>query len=143
MARILAALAAVASLLVMVGCGGKAATPKAAFEAFVAAAKSGDQEKMAACMDKPTGDAMKELMALAEEMGQGKAADPTEEFKKTEFTCGEEKIDGGKATLQVTGNGKTQTVQFVQEDGAWKISIPELTKAVTMIKGFKAMGFGK
>jgi hypothetical protein len=133
----------VGAMLAMVGCGGKGATPKAAFEAFIAAAKAEDQEKMVACLDKPTGDAMKEFMALAEDMRKQGKVSPTDEFKNTEYTYGEEKIDGEKATLQVTGNGKTQIIQFVKVEGKWKVSIPELVKGVKVLKGLKAMGFGQ
>jgi len=137
MTRILNTLVLVGMVAAVVGCG-KAGSPKAAFEKFVAAAKSGDENKMIACMDKPTGSAMKEIMAFAKEMGKGKQPNPADQFKGT-FTYGEEKIDGDKGTLEVTKDGKTQTISFTKEDDGWKISMPELQKGVKMLKGFKAM----
>ena len=137
MTRILNTLVLAGMVLAVVGCG-KARSPKAAFEKFAAAAKSGNEDKMIACMDKETGSAMKELLSLLKQMGGDKKKNPMDAFKGT-FTCGEQKIDGDKATLAVTKDAKTQTVNFIKEDGAWKISIPELKEGVEMLKGIMAM----
>ena len=137
MIRLLNTLVVAGTVLAVVGCG-KARSPKAAFEQFVAAAKGGNEDKMVACMDKDTGSAMKEVLALMKDMGADKKKNPMDEFKGT-FSYGEQKIDGDKATLEVTKDGKTQTIAFTKEDGAWKISIPELQQGVKMLKGFKAM----
>lgn len=136
MIRLLNTLVVAGTVLAVVGCG-RARSPKDAFEEFVAAAQSGDESKMIAYLDKATGSAMRELLAIMKDTGADKK-NPMDAFKGA-FSYGEQKIDGDKATLEVTKDGKTQTIAFTKEDGAWKISIPELQQGVKMLKGFKAM----
>ena len=143
MMRILARVALVGVVAAMVGCSRKASTPEAAFDKFVAAAKSGDEGKIIACMDKKTGEAMRQLLDLTKDMkkdGENPIEEMKKELKDATPTYGKAKIDGDKATLEVKTGSDTDTMAFVKEDGEWKITIPELAGAVEMFKAFKAMG---
>jgi len=129
---------------VLAGCGGsKYGSPKSTFETMVAAAKTGDKDAMLACYDKETKGCFEELEKLSAEMKGGKAKDPGAEmiegFKEATFTYGKEEIKGDAATLEVTKDGDTQTLKFKKEDGAWKLSIPEMKMAVEMMKNMPKM----
>lgn len=142
------AMAAVAMMVVaMAGCGGgKYATPTATMKTMHAAAKAGEKEAVKACfsadslkklneIEKMMADLAKENPELAGMMGQG---DGTEKMiqsaKDAKFEYGEEKIDGDKATLEVTVDGKKRTDQFVKEDGAWKLHLPIPDGQIEMMK---------
>jgi hypothetical protein len=149
MRRVIALVAGVLVVASLVGCGGGGghATPKAAFEAMVAAAKAGNKDAMMACFDKETREAIAELDTMAgseaakTEGLKGKASDEfASMFKTTKVEYGEAKIDGDKATMDVTVGGKKEPTAFVKESGGWKISIPEMKAAAALMKGMKGMG---
>jgi len=132
----------------LVGCGGGGAThatPQAAFDAMMAAAKAGNKDAWLACFDKDTRESIAELEKLSKEMA---AKDPkekgegAEDFMKMMANAkgANLKVEGDKATMDVTAQGETKPVGFVKEAGGWKISIPEIKMAVAMMKAFSGMG---
>jgi len=121
----------------LIGCGGgDYSSPKATYETMIAAAKAEDKDALMNCFTRETQADMKEIEKLSEEMGAGmdKNQDVAEQFKDAEPVIGEEKIDGDKATLEVTLNGTKQDMPFVKEGGEWKMSIPELKMGLEMMK---------
>jgi hypothetical protein len=174
--------AAVATLVVacLVGCGGGAdyATPKDTFTTMWNAAKAGKEDAMVACFIKEFRDKWPELRTLTHEMIKIMGADAEEmdmmkmfqdQAKKTPAPVyGAEKIDGSKATLEVTlevthvktkvdADGKetkseekkkeTETIDFVKESDGWKMSPPggkipdveEMKKSLEAMKAMKAL----
>lgn len=142
------AMAVVAMMVVaMVGCGGgKYATPTTTMQTMHAAAKAGDKEAMKACfsadtlkkineIEKMSADFAKENPEFADKMSQGDiSAKMVAEAKDAKMEYGEEKIDGDKATLAITADGKKDTVEFVKEGGAWKLHLPITDAQVEMMK---------
>jgi len=112
------------------------------FGTMVAAARKGDRDAILACFDKNSRVCFEELEKLSVGANDGKKHDPgaemAEALKNARFTYGKEEIRGDTATLEVTKDGDTQTVKFKKEDGAWKVSVPELKMAVEMMKGMGA-----
>ena len=140
-----AMVAVVAAL--MIGCGGgKYASPKATMETLRAAAKAGDKEAVRACfcddtrkkiaeMEQIAADFAKQNPDLAGQVDQDKITQQMmEKAKDAEVEYGEQKIDGDKATLEVTTDGKTDTVAFVRENGEWKVELPITDAQVNMMK---------
>ena len=146
-------------------CGGGGAdysSPKATFNTMWAAAKAGDEAGITACFSsecRKKMDEMKKLMAdlpkeLAEAM-KGKQGEFTKEIvneaKKAKVEVGAEKIDGDKATLEVTTDGKKETHQFIKEGGAWKLHVAELAamdieeakKGIELMKALSKSGLMK
>jgi hypothetical protein len=116
--------------------GGDYSSPKAAFESLMEAAKAQDSDAVKDCFTRETRGYFEELESITGGMGggvdQGKFA---QQFKGPEPVYGREQITGNQATLEVTVQGKTETVHFMKESGDWKISMPELKMAVQMMKG--------
>jgi len=120
------------------GGGGSAAdhsSPKATFETMWAAAKAGNKDAMMACFSKDCSTAMAEFEKLFATMpkemkaGKGTPSDDMVSMAKTgTISIGAEKIDGDKATLEVTTNGEKDTHEFIKEGGAWKLYIKELAE---------------
>lgn len=147
------ALAALSVACLLAGCGGEGggggSTPKAAFEAMWAAAKAGNQQAMMACFSDACRSKMAEFEKIfadfPKEMKENKesmAGELMAKAKSAKVEIGAEKIDGDKATLEVTTDGKKDTLEFIKEGGSWKIHIPELAnidldqmkKAMEMLK---------
>jgi hypothetical protein len=151
-------LAVAAVAVALTGCGGGGgdfSSPKATFETMRAAAEAGNKEAFLACFDEATRKGIAELEKLGKEMakkspkateGAEKGADEfMAKMKGSKFEYGEVKIDGDKATMDVTMDGDTETVKFAKAGGQWKISIPEIQGMVEMMKGMSQMmkGMGK
>ncbi|HUT32224.1 MAG TPA: hypothetical protein VNE39_01980 [Planctomycetota bacterium] len=128
----------VAAFLVSCGEGGGGAnysSPKATYETMWAAAKAGNKDAMMACFS----DACRKNMAefeklfadMPKEMKEGKGT-PSDDMISTAKTAklelGAEKIDGDKATLEVTMAGDKETMDFIKEGGAWKVHIKDLAE---------------
>ncbi len=97
------------ALLCVAGCGGgKYSSPTTTFDTMVAAAKAGNQEEVKACFTKATRAAVG-------------VADLSERAKTGKIVVGAEKIEGEKATLEVTIDDSKVTIAFVKEDGEWRI----------------------
>ena len=105
------------------GGGGKYSSPTNTMKTLQAASEAGDADGVTACFDKK----FQEQMKGAKKNTNG----PAETFKEAVF--GKEVITGDKATLEVTVDGKTQTLPFINEDGEWKIDFSSFMQA--MIKG--------
>ena len=138
------AMCAVALAGLLAGCGGdsKYASPRATFETMAAAARKGDKDAMAACLDKETKGYFDELEKFVAEMKGAKKSpngDFTTKLKEATIEYGKEEIKDNTATLEVTMDGKARTIKFTKEEGAWKVSIPELKMAVAMMKGLPKM----
>ena len=147
-------MAAAALAICVVGCGdAKYASPKATMESMLAAGKAGDKDAMFACFSEGTRakfDEMEKLFAdlkaerpeLAEKAKMGDVSQKMmEKAKDATMEYGEEKIDGDKATLEVTTDGDKETLQFVREGGGWKIDLPisdaqmgQMKKGIEMMK---------
>ena len=138
------ALCAVALAGLLAGCGGDSryASPRATFETMAAAARAGDKEAMVACFDKETKGYFGELEKLGAEMKGAKKSPNgkfTSKLKDATIEYGKEEITDETAALAVTMNGKPESIKFRKEEGAWKVSIPELKMAVAMMKGLPNM----
>jgi hypothetical protein len=149
MRRVAGIMTGLAVAAFLVGCGGGGySTPQAAFDGMVAAAKAGNKEAWQACFDKETREAIVEMEKLVKEKGAKapKAAkeesEGPEDFIKMmkEAKGANLKVEGDKATMDVTAEGETHPMAFVKEGGSWKISVPELKLAVGMMKAFSGMG---
>jgi hypothetical protein len=128
----------------------KYTSPKATFNTMWEAAKAANKDAMLACFSdvcrKKLAEIEKLMAELPKEMREKGNADFSKEVfdkaKTAKVVIGDEKIDGDKATLDVTTDEKKETLQFVKADGAWKMHVPELASldieqmkaAVEMIK---------
>ncbi len=134
----------------LVGCdggggGGNYVSPKATFTTMWDAAKAAKKDAMMACFSdecrKKIAEMEKLMADLPKEM-KDKQEDITQEMmtkaKTSKVEFGAEKIDGDKATLEVTTDGKKDTIQFIKEGGNWKIHIPEVA-AIDLEQMKKAM----
>ena len=145
----LVAMAAVLAVAGVVACCGEGqyGSPRATFETMRAAAKAGDRDAAMACYDKETAAKMAEMEKLAKEFAADAMSTEQmmEQAKEAKVEIGEEKIDGDTATLQVTMDGRTSTMNFVKEAGAWKIHVPmpdlsEMKEGLEKLKGLKGLG---
>ena len=127
-------------------------SPKATFQTLMGMAKAGNREGVLACLDDETRkvflelekaimEMCKDMPELKKEFGEGDLVmKMAEEAKKNPPQVGEEKIDGKKATLEVTSDGKKESMPFVNESGAWKMQFPgapspdEVKKSIEMMK---------
>lgn len=120
-------------------------SPKATLETMIAASKVGDKDALYACFDKNTREGFADMEKVAKEMAatMPKSAQQKEQgggkIKDAKVTYGEAKIEGDKATMDVTVEGDTLPVKFVKEGGAWKISMPELKAAAALMKAMAPM----
>lgn len=136
----------------MLGCdggGGSYSSPKATFTTMWDAAKAGNKNAMMACFSdecrRKIAEVEKLIAELPKEMKESQE-DITQEMmtkaKTSKVEFGAEKIEGDKATLEATIDGKKETLQFIKEAGNWKIHIPEVAsidieqmkKAMEMMK---------
>jgi hypothetical protein len=144
MKKLCVALAALGVVACVVGCGGGGgdySSPKATFNTMWEAAKAGNKDAMMACFSTACRKKMDEFEKLfadfPKEMKEGKedvAGEMMAKAKKAKAEVGAEKIDGDKATLEVTTNGRKGAFQFVKENGAWKIQLPITDAQLGMIK---------
>jgi hypothetical protein len=124
------------------GCGGSGdySSPKATMETMINAAKAGDQDAMFACYTDETRADFEELQKLASEMGGGmQDIDIAKQLKTATPVLGEEKIDGNKATLAITVDGKQEILNFVKVGGDWKITVPDFKEGIQAMKGVGEM----
>jgi hypothetical protein len=114
---------------------GDFSSPKAAWQSAWNAAKTGEPEPLLACFTKATAAKIRAVEKLmkdnadampAEMKGKSLLGEMTAKVKdpKTTMSVGEEKIDGEKAVLKVKMAGDEEDINFVKEDGAWKIELP-------------------
>jgi hypothetical protein len=147
----------------LLGCGGLGghASPKATFTTLWNAARAGDADAMMACFCKDTRETLAEMKKLAGEMAQVGAPAPEEADVSRRLIAdarraaapqfGEQTLEGDKATLEVIlevdfrgkKESKKETLQFVQEDGGWKIKLPlperaELRKEIEKLQKKKS-----
>jgi hypothetical protein len=110
--------------LVAAACNKAGSSPTATAKAFYEAAKSKDVSGMKSLMSKSLIDTL-DKAAKAEHKSvedvlkaSNEAAPPPVTFETRN-----EKIDGDKATIEVNqdGKGRWQTVNFIKEDGSWKL----------------------
>jgi len=149
-------------VLIVAGCGGKAAsTPKAAIENMVNATKDGDADACVACWD-ANAEQKKMIRAMGEMLASVKALDKAAEAKfgkdvwAKAKTPGDGKpgmdtpfadVDLNKLTVKeegdkatVTMEGESKPLSLVKKDGVWKIVVedmpegPQLDMAVKMMK---------
>ena len=106
-------------------CGSKAgSSPTATAQAFYEAAKSKDTSGMKNLISKNTLDMMdKAAKAQNKTLDDLLKASNESAPPPATFETRNEKIDGDKATLEVNqdGKGRWQTMNFVKEDGSWKL----------------------
>lgn len=115
-----------------------ASTPTAAYKAAYAARKNKDIKALKQLISKD----MFEFFAM---LGEGKPNPVDEGLKEmAEQPQGatdesrNEKITGDKATLEyLDAKGEWHTMDFVKEDGAWKLTIPKIDKPEGKDKGKK------
>jgi len=140
------ALGVLAIVIWVIGCGGGAdySSPRATFNTMWEAAKAGNKDAMMACYSDETRKELEEFEEQAKKSGAKQKKSPTEgmiaKAKRAEPQFGKQKINGDKATLEVTVEGKTNPFRFVRERGAWKI---DMMAELRMMKGLiKGMGEG-
>jgi hypothetical protein len=116
--------ALIALLLMAAGCSKAGSSPtatardyyEAARKKDVAAMKSLMSKKLLDLLDKAVKTQNKSLDDLLRENSDAEPPPPT-------FESRNEKVNGDNASLEVNqdGKGRWQTINFVKEDGAWKI----------------------
>ena len=151
----------------LLGCGGgarllagegkavvvpKYTTPKATFNTMWDAAKAGNKDAMMACFSEVCRKKIVELEKIMADLPnearkpEGGVADQMVAAAKTaKSEIGVEKLDGDKATLEVTTDGRKETLDFVKEKDNWKLHIRELAEldieqmkqAIEMMKKMK------
>jgi hypothetical protein len=152
MRRIGVAVMALAAVALLAGCGGGSSgnysTPKATVETMIAAAKAGNKDGMMGCftddarrklteIERLSEQVAKDVPQLAKVMNQKKdegVRQMMEETKKAKFEFGQEKIEGSKATLEVTSNGRKETMNFVKESSGWKLDMGISDEQFEMMK---------
>lgn len=114
------------SLTLVVGCSDEAQV-KSAAKKMVSAMKSGNLDKAMKLAPKDVREQMgkmdkKELEEIKKEFKEDVAA----ELKGAKFSYGDVKINGDKATIEVTmtkdGKDDTDEIEFEKEDGKWVVS---------------------
>lgn len=118
------AVALIALFFILPGCGKADTSPTATAKVYYEAAKNKDVAAMKSLMskklleqlDKAVKAQNKSLDDMLRENAEAEPPPPTLETRN-------EKIDGDKASLEVNqdGKGRWQPINFVKEDGAWKI----------------------
>ncbi len=101
---------------------------QARYQTMVDSAGGDDWEAVKDCFTAETRADNERLEELSKEVG---GTTWGENLKlNLDPTYGEEKIDGDKGTLEMSLNGESQTVHFIKEDGAWKVSFPFLKQTI-------------
>jgi hypothetical protein len=147
-----------------IGCGGGGdySSPKATFETARGALKAHNREAFLACLDENSRKGMSEIMKAMDEIaktspemkkemeGKDLMTAASEEFNKPKTEVGAEKVTGDTATLEVTSDGKKETLNFVKEPAGWKLLPPgkkmtpeDVKMAVEMIKSMAKMAAPK
>jgi len=103
-------------------------SPKATFYTMWDAEKAGNRHALLACLSDVCRKKIAELEKLmSDPMLGGKPEEMTSEdmrrARDAEAAVGAEKIDGDKATLEVTIRGDRETLNFIKEGGAWKLHV--------------------
>jgi hypothetical protein len=143
------------------GCGQAASTPKAAIENMVNAAKAGDAEAFAACVDAATPDQKKMVDGIGEVLAAMKALDKaaskkfgedawlkaknqggdpsvaTPQFENIDLTKVTVKEEGDKATA--TMEGETKPIHLVRKGGSWKLVLDEMPEGEELEAALKMM----
>jgi hypothetical protein len=125
----------------IVACGSDADELQQAHRKLFLAGKRGSERKIIAGLDKKSGEAMREMFRMAQDMGTKKQyLDALKaDAKDAVRSYSEPKIDGDKATMAVTRkSGKVETIDFVKEDGRWKVSAPKIIRALPGIRAVHA-----
>ena len=122
MNKLVMMVAGLAMMVCLVGCGGS--SPESVAEKTVACLKDCDFEGM---KKYATGDYKKGL-TMMEAMFKAAAEDDKEEYEKSKkeaaamkVTIGTAVIDGDKATVPVTLDGKDKKIKLVKVDGKWMV----------------------
>ena len=111
--------------LLTVGCGKGASSPTDAWKGFYAAAQKKDGATMKSYLSKGI---LSEVEQEAKKANISADEAIVKEFgpevAKLSSSTTDEKIDGDKATLRVSrvGDGSSEKLEFVKEDGTWKIA---------------------
>ena len=122
------AVALIVLALIAMACNKAGSSPSATAKAYYEASKSSDIKTMKSLMSKNTLDMLDKLAkaqnkSVDDMLKASHAAMPP----PATFDTRNEKIDGDNATLEVNqdGKGNWQTVNFVKEDGQWKLASPK------------------
>lgn len=116
-------LALVLTTLAAVGCKGAGSSPTATYKAAYAAVKNKDAAAFKKLMTKKDAQDIEDEAKKANKSSDDMLKELMNEFKlpKTDESK-DEKIDGDKATLQIKNEkDEWETVNFVKEDGEWKM----------------------
>jgi len=121
------------SLFFLLSCGSDFSSPTNTVETFLNAAKDKDEETYLSCLEKRDREWIDEMSKKSGKKDE-ESDFLTDEDSPTDYEIGEEKIDGDKATVEVTteskGKKEKATISLVKEDGDWKIDmIPEELKS--------------
>lgn len=114
------------SFSTLVGCGGDEAQIKGVAKKMVKATKKGDIDMLLECV----GNDSKKMISMILSDDKAKK-ELSEELKKEgkkmgKVKYGEVKVDGDKATMEVTstvdGKKEDETLSFIKEDGKWVVA---------------------
>ena len=120
-------------------------SPEATLRTVHEASKAGDAEAFLACCQEPVREQFAEMLALANELAEldpeAAASEMRDklgmmaEAKDTELDIGDAKIEGDRATLEVTmrlpsDRSRKRTLPFVREADGWKMEVPKMPASV-------------
>jgi hypothetical protein len=149
MRRLSVGLMAVGVAACLVGCGssGDYSSPKATYQTMVKAAQSGSQSGVLACYTEASRKGIEQMdkaqAAVAKLLPGGKQAGIVEsvinKVKSGKIDVGKEQIAGDQATLEVTSNGRKESVSFARERGGWFIREREAEMLGGMLGGLEKL----
>ena len=123
------------------GCGGGdsdadsgAGTPEDTVQALYEAYQGQDAEAACAAFSADSQEATAKGFDSCEESFQDAADSGAFDNIADDFDVGEATIDGDTATVEVTGNGETNTFSLIDEDG-WKVDVTATAEATDSASG--------
>lgn len=119
-------LLAVCTGLLLTSCGGGKVenTPEAVAKAFYGKIQKGDfsgAKKYATKTSAQALEMMESMMSMAKSMGGSSKTEEIEKMKNAKVEFGAAKVDGDRATIAVTTDGKAKDLNLKKEDGNWKV----------------------
>lgn len=132
-------MAALASVVILVGCGGGGNSPQGVVKRWEQAGKAKDKEALLACLEPESRKFMEQMMNRP-----GTTPVENEEKKAGSITINKTTINGDSAAVAVTvdqeGAKTDRTINCVKVDGKWYIALWSKEELAKMREAFDAMG---
>ena len=109
-------------------------TPKSTYQTMVKATKSDNLNAMLDCFSNESREDYKKLLALASENEGDKQGEKFIDIFIEEIQFDESKIEDDKASFEAIVDGQKHTVEFVKEDGNWKMHMPDLKDGIRFLE---------